>query len=50
MPGVIANVRRVKPTAKFYGPGNIRNVTILEGDRATLPLRLTGDGVRSLLC
>ncbi|KAI0347722.1 hypothetical protein BDW22DRAFT_1384582 [Trametopsis cervina] len=44
VPGVAVNVRRVKPTAKFYGAQNKRKVTILEGDRATLPLRLTGDG------
>ncbi|KAJ3558980.1 hypothetical protein NM688_g617 [Phlebia brevispora] len=44
VPGVAVNVRRVKPTAKFYGTSSRRKVTILEGERATLPLRLTGDG------
>ncbi|PSS29620.1 hypothetical protein PHLCEN_2v2768 [Hermanssonia centrifuga] len=44
VPGVAVNVRRVKPTVKFYGAANKRHVTILEGERATLPLRLTGDG------
>ncbi|KAF7798524.1 hypothetical protein EIP86_009745 [Pleurotus ostreatoroseus] len=44
VPGVVVNVRRVKPTAKFYGASNKRKVTILEGERATLPLRLTGEG------
>lgn len=44
VPGVVVNVRRVKPTAKFYGAANKRSVTILEGEQATLPLRLTGDG------
>ncbi|CAK5264964.1 unnamed protein product [Mycena citricolor] len=34
------SVRRVKPTARFYGD----SVTILEEEKATLPLRLTGDG------
>ncbi|KAI0785502.1 hypothetical protein BC629DRAFT_1593962 [Irpex lacteus] len=44
VPGVVVNVRRVKPTAKFYGAKDKRKVTILEGEQATLPLRLTGDG------
>ncbi|KAI0094325.1 hypothetical protein BDY19DRAFT_1079787 [Irpex rosettiformis] len=44
VPGVVVNVRRVKPTAKFYGAQGKRKVTILEGEQATLPLRLTGDG------
>ncbi|THH33416.1 hypothetical protein EUX98_g778 [Antrodiella citrinella] len=44
VPGVSVNVRRVKPTAKFYGTKERRQITILEGERASLPLRLTGDG------
>lgn len=35
-----------QPTAKFYGKKDKRQVTILEGEQANLPLRLTGDGVR----
>ncbi|KAI0784950.1 hypothetical protein C8Q75DRAFT_809502 [Abortiporus biennis] len=42
--GIAVNVRRIKPTAKFYGSQDRRQVTILEGDHASLPLRLTGDG------
>ncbi|KAF7968974.1 hypothetical protein HWV62_28777 [Athelia sp. TMB] len=41
VPGITANVRRIKPTAKFYGT---RQVTVLEQESAILPLRLTGDG------
>ncbi|KAF7307041.1 hypothetical protein MIND_00497200 [Mycena indigotica] len=37
---VSVTVRRVKPTAKFYGD----SVIILEHERASLPLRLTGEG------
>ncbi|KAJ6503388.1 hypothetical protein C8R47DRAFT_1105937 [Mycena vitilis] len=40
VPGISVNVRRVKPTAKFYGD----SVVVLEQERASLPLRLTGDG------
>ncbi|KAJ7161436.1 hypothetical protein C8R43DRAFT_1095699 [Mycena crocata] len=40
VPGISVNVRRVKPTAKFYGD----SITVLEQERASLPLRLTGDG------
>ncbi|KAF7347718.1 hypothetical protein MVEN_01529000 [Mycena venus] len=40
VPGISVNVRRVKPTAKFYG----ESVTVLEQERTSLPLRLTGDG------
>ncbi|KAG9314090.1 hypothetical protein JVU11DRAFT_4871 [Chiua virens] len=43
-PGVSVNVRRVKPTAKFYIKNGIKQVTILEDDETELPLRLTGDG------
>jgi nucleoporin POM152 len=35
----------LKPTAKFYGTDDRRHVTVLEHERAQLPLRLTGDGV-----
>ncbi|KAI0078871.1 hypothetical protein K474DRAFT_778657 [Panus rudis PR-1116 ss-1] len=44
VPGITVNVRRVKPTAKFYGTVERRQITILEGEDAKLPLRLTGDG------
>lgn len=44
VPGVSVNVRRVKPTVKFYGKHGQREITILEDDGADLPLRLTGDG------
>ncbi|THH13470.1 hypothetical protein EW146_g6752 [Bondarzewia mesenterica] len=44
VPGVSVNVRRVKPTAKFYGKEGKRHVTILDHEQASLPLRLTGDG------
>ncbi|KAJ7786467.1 hypothetical protein B0H16DRAFT_1657755 [Mycena metata] len=43
VPAITVNVRRVKvksPTAKFYG----ESVTVLEQERTSLPLRLTGDG------
>jgi hypothetical protein len=38
------NVKKIKPTAKFYGKGQRRVIT-LENEQASLPLRLTGDGV-----
>ncbi|THV07501.1 hypothetical protein K435DRAFT_959584 [Dendrothele bispora CBS 962.96] len=41
-PGVTVNVRRSKPTVKFYGAEGKRNVTVLEREQASLPLRLTG--------
>ncbi|KDQ63216.1 hypothetical protein JAAARDRAFT_119663 [Jaapia argillacea MUCL 33604] len=44
VPGISVNVRRVKPTAKFYGKDGKRNITVLEHEPAKLPLRLTGDG------
>ncbi|KAG0707446.1 hypothetical protein DFH29DRAFT_979777 [Suillus ampliporus] len=44
VPGVSVNVRRVKPTVKFYSKQGQREITILEDDSADLPLRLTGDG------
>ncbi|KAJ7110070.1 hypothetical protein C8R44DRAFT_271693 [Mycena epipterygia] len=40
VPAISVNVRRVKPTAKFYG----ESITVLEQERTNLPLRLTGDG------
>jgi hypothetical protein len=43
-PGVTVNVKKIKPTVKFYGKGSRRVVT-LENEQAGLPLRLTGDGV-----
>lgn len=44
VPGVVVNVKRVRPTARFYGSTQERHTTITEGERASLPLRLTGDG------
>ncbi|CCL98085.1 uncharacterized protein FIBRA_00079 [Fibroporia radiculosa] len=44
VPGLVVNVRRVQPTARFYGKQSQRHVTILENEEARLPLRLTGDG------
>ncbi|OAX42996.1 hypothetical protein K503DRAFT_241063 [Rhizopogon vinicolor AM-OR11-026] len=44
VPGVSVNVRRVKPTVKFYSKHGQREITILEDNGADLPLRLTGDG------
>ena len=34
-----------QPTARFYGSESQRHITILEGEYAKLPLRLTGDAV-----
>ncbi|KAI0274973.1 hypothetical protein BC834DRAFT_839954 [Gloeopeniophorella convolvens] len=44
VPGVTVNVRKVKPTAKFYGRDSQRRLVTLETEQASLPLRLTGDG------
>ncbi|KAK7058444.1 hypothetical protein VNI00_002078 [Paramarasmius palmivorus] len=44
VPGISVKVRRLKPTAKFYGANGKRHVTVLENKRADLPLRLTGEG------
>lgn len=44
-PGATVNVKKIKPTAKFYGKGGQRRVITLENEQASLPLRLTGDGV-----
>ncbi|KAG8930377.1 hypothetical protein FRC02_004294 [Tulasnella sp. 418] len=43
VPGISVNVQRVKPTAKFYSNDGLRKVTILQGNSAELPLRLTGE-------
>ncbi|KAL0951581.1 hypothetical protein HGRIS_008263 [Hohenbuehelia grisea] len=43
-PAVSVNVRRIKPTVKFYGDEDERHVTVLEQERASLPLRLSGEG------
>ncbi|KAF8921998.1 hypothetical protein CPB85DRAFT_1247129 [Mucidula mucida] len=32
------------PTVKFYGENGKRHVTVLENEKANLPMRLTGDG------
>ncbi|KAF8527547.1 hypothetical protein BU17DRAFT_73948 [Hysterangium stoloniferum] len=48
VPGVSVNVKRVKPTAKFYAQDGKRQMTILQGKRALLPLRLTGDAPWSI--
>ena len=47
VPGVTVNVRRAKPHARFYTKDGKREVTVLEGQDAQLPLRLDGDGVSS---
>ncbi|KZV76955.1 hypothetical protein PENSPDRAFT_597464 [Peniophora sp. CONT] len=44
VPGVTVNVRRIKATAKFYGKPGERLVTTLDYEKASLPLRLTGEG------
>ncbi|KAH9835872.1 uncharacterized protein C8Q71DRAFT_100734 [Rhodofomes roseus] len=44
VPGIAVNVRRVKPTARFYGKVDDRHITTLDNEQASLPLRLTGDG------
>ncbi|KAI0278168.1 hypothetical protein BGY98DRAFT_975678 [Russula aff. rugulosa BPL654] len=43
-PGVTVYVKKIKPTAKFYGKESQRRVITLENEQAGLPLRLTGDG------
>lgn len=42
--GIVVHVKRTWPTAQFYGKIEQRHVTITEGEKASLPLRLTGDG------
>ncbi|TFK36998.1 hypothetical protein BDQ12DRAFT_234110 [Crucibulum laeve] len=44
VPGVIVSVKRVRPTVQFYGAESERHITVTEHERASLPLRLTGDG------
>ncbi|PFH49818.1 hypothetical protein AMATHDRAFT_146737 [Amanita thiersii Skay4041] len=44
VPGVSVDVRRIKPTARFYGLESERHITVLETGKAALPLRLTGEG------
>ncbi|KAF9469848.1 hypothetical protein BDZ94DRAFT_1206742 [Collybia nuda] len=44
VPGILVNVRRVKSTVKFYGSRSKRQLTVLQDETASLPLRLTGDG------
>ncbi|KAJ8084484.1 hypothetical protein PM082_003254 [Marasmius tenuissimus] len=44
VPGISVKVRRLKPTVKFYGADGKRQVTVLESELASLPLRLTGEG------
>lgn len=44
VPGIVVNVRRIQPTARFYGKDNERQITTLDNEQASLPLRLTGDG------
>lgn len=34
-----------QPSVKFYGKEGKRHATILDHDKASLPLRLTGEGV-----
>ncbi|KAF8514743.1 hypothetical protein JB92DRAFT_3082946 [Gautieria morchelliformis] len=43
VPGISVNVKRVKPTVKFYAQNGKRQISVLQGSRALLPLRLTGD-------
>ncbi|KAJ4485797.1 hypothetical protein J3R30DRAFT_3442070 [Lentinula aciculospora] len=43
VPGISVNVRRLKPTVKFYGADGKRQVTVLEQEQTGLPLRLTGE-------
>lgn len=44
VPGLMVNVKRSRPTARFYGTEQERRVSITENDEAKLPLRLTGSG------
>ncbi|KLO20595.1 hypothetical protein SCHPADRAFT_863370 [Schizopora paradoxa] len=44
VPGMSVNVRRVKPSARFYSQTGQRTTTVLEGKSVQLPLRLSGDG------
>lgn len=40
-----SNINFSQSTAKFYGSESKRHVTVLQDETASLPLRLTGDGV-----
>lgn len=42
VPGIPVNVQRLRPEVKFYSSDGQRHITILEGQIASLPLRLTG--------
>lgn len=42
---LITHIFAFKSTVKFYGEPDKRHVTVLEKEKANLPLRLTGDGV-----
>ncbi|ESK90932.1 nucleoporin [Moniliophthora roreri MCA 2997] len=44
VPGISVKVRRLKPTVKFYDAKGKRHLTVIENKRASLPLRLTGEG------
>ncbi|KAF8167598.1 hypothetical protein B0H34DRAFT_682476 [Crassisporium funariophilum] len=44
VPGIMVNVKRVVPTVQFYGKEQDRHVVVAENERASLPLRLTGEG------
>ncbi|TFY82279.1 hypothetical protein EWM64_g1741 [Hericium alpestre] len=43
VPGVSVNVKRTKPSVRFYSHNGKRRITVLENEEASLPLRLTGD-------
>lgn len=40
----------LKPSVRFYAKDGKRSVTVLEDQEALLPLRLTGEGVSTILC
>ncbi|TFK30930.1 nucleoporin Pom152 [Coprinopsis marcescibilis] len=42
-PGLRVNIKRTRPTAKFYGSEEERHISVTENDKADLPLRLTGN-------
>ncbi|EAU92824.2 nucleoporin Pom152 [Coprinopsis cinerea okayama7 len=48
-PGIVVNVKRTRPTARFYGTDEERYVSITENDEGKLPLRLTGSGPWSVV-
>ncbi|KAF9486443.1 hypothetical protein BDN70DRAFT_869985 [Pholiota conissans] len=41
--GIVVKVKRTVPTAQFYGKPEERKVIVAENERASLPLRLSGD-------